>query len=287
MLGCKGCWCLSAITFEPLLMFCCCCCARSELLPAGETATAVMGIDFCDSTQAANFQLWWVSLSNAPFLHSSKVANERIQSCVWSSLQAKFLFLPVLSASFSTHTRKFFVSIQPPVGELMRPVFLTENEFKKEQGEWWKEWKYDEKITRWASLLFVFLSIFLIFPFILTFIIDLFWAAPYSFTGTKSRATWQNQLAGVQSWCWLWVKHPQYNIIIVNTSQCNIIAMWLILQCTMWLLSFHQPTLSEHCETVSTWHLLVDWKVNGVDYFLKTKLLDKKKKNRYLMGFNG
>lgn len=35
---------------------------------------------------------------------------------------------------FSTHTKKFFVSIQPPVGELMRPVFLTENEFKKEQG---------------------------------------------------------------------------------------------------------------------------------------------------------
>ncbi|KAM9754236.1 AP-3 complex subunit beta-2 isoform 10-T10 [Menidia menidia] len=61
-----------------------------ELLPAGETATAVMGIDFCDSTQAANFQL-------------------------------------------CTHTKKFFVSIQPPVGELMRPVFLTENEFKKEQ----------------------------------------------------------------------------------------------------------------------------------------------------------
>uniref|UniRef100_A0A8D3E992 AP-3 complex subunit beta n=1 Tax=Scophthalmus maximus TaxID=52904 RepID=A0A8D3E992_SCOMX len=61
-----------------------------ELLPAGEAATAVMGIDFCDSTQAANFQL-------------------------------------------CTHTKKFFVSIQPPVGELMRPVFLTENEFKKEQ----------------------------------------------------------------------------------------------------------------------------------------------------------
>lgn len=30
----------------------------TELLPAGETATAVLGIDFCDSTQAANFQLW-------------------------------------------------------------------------------------------------------------------------------------------------------------------------------------------------------------------------------------
>uniref|UniRef100_A0A8D3CZG0 AP-3 complex subunit beta n=1 Tax=Scophthalmus maximus TaxID=52904 RepID=A0A8D3CZG0_SCOMX len=58
----------------------------------GEAATAVMGIDFCDSTQAANFQL-------------------------------------------CTHTKKFFVSIQPPVGELMRPVFLTENEFKKEQGQ--------------------------------------------------------------------------------------------------------------------------------------------------------
>ncbi|XP_029991937.1 AP-3 complex subunit beta-2 isoform X1 [Sphaeramia orbicularis] len=61
-----------------------------ELLPAGETTTAVMGIDFCDSTQAANFQL-------------------------------------------CTHTRKFFVSIQPPVGELMRPFFMTENEFRKEQ----------------------------------------------------------------------------------------------------------------------------------------------------------
>uniref|UniRef100_A0A8C8K0T6 AP-3 complex subunit beta n=1 Tax=Oncorhynchus tshawytscha TaxID=74940 RepID=A0A8C8K0T6_ONCTS len=29
----------------------------------------------------------------------------------------------------------FFVSIQPPVGELMMPIFMTENEFKKEQGE--------------------------------------------------------------------------------------------------------------------------------------------------------
>ncbi|KAL7857719.1 hypothetical protein AOLI_G00178210 [Acnodon oligacanthus] len=61
-----------------------------ELLPAGESVNVVMGIDFCDSTQAANFQL-------------------------------------------CTHIRKFFVSIQPPVGELMTPAFLTENEFKKEQ----------------------------------------------------------------------------------------------------------------------------------------------------------
>ncbi|XP_064786604.1 AP-3 complex subunit beta-2 isoform X5 [Oncorhynchus masou masou] len=61
-----------------------------EVLPAGETVSVVMGIDFCDSTQAANFQL-------------------------------------------CTHTRKFFVSIQPPVGELMMPIFMTENEFKKEQ----------------------------------------------------------------------------------------------------------------------------------------------------------
>ncbi|XP_056271616.1 AP-3 complex subunit beta-2 isoform X2 [Pseudoliparis swirei] len=75
-----------------------------ELLPAGETATAVMGIDFCDSTQAANFQL-------------------------------------------CTHTKKFFVSIQPPVGELMRPVFLTENEFKKEQGQLMGMNELSEKLT--------------------------------------------------------------------------------------------------------------------------------------------
>ncbi|KAK7121824.1 hypothetical protein R3I93_022800 [Phoxinus phoxinus] len=63
-----------------------------EVLAAGDSVTVVMGIDFCDSTQAANFQL-------------------------------------------CTHTRKFFVTIQPPVGELMTPAFLTENDFKKEQGK--------------------------------------------------------------------------------------------------------------------------------------------------------
>ncbi|KAM3870441.1 AP-3 complex subunit beta-2 isoform 6-T6 [Diretmus argenteus] len=75
-----------------------------EVLPAGETATVVMGIDFCDSTQAANFQL-------------------------------------------CTHTRKFFVSIQPPVGELMMPVFMTENEFKKEQGQLMGMNEITEKLT--------------------------------------------------------------------------------------------------------------------------------------------
>uniref|UniRef100_A0A671WT03 AP-3 complex subunit beta n=1 Tax=Sparus aurata TaxID=8175 RepID=A0A671WT03_SPAAU len=66
-----------------------------ELLPAGETATAVMGIDFYG----------------------------------FSVLQ------------------KFFVSIQPPVGELMRPVFLTENEFKKEQGQLMGMNEITEKLT--------------------------------------------------------------------------------------------------------------------------------------------
>ncbi|NXO12641.1 AP3B2 protein, partial [Oriolus oriolus] len=63
-----------------------------ERLAPGDTASVVMGIDFCDSTQAANFQL-------------------------------------------CTHTRQFYVSIQPPVGELMAPIFMSENEFKKEQGK--------------------------------------------------------------------------------------------------------------------------------------------------------
>lgn len=30
----------------------------SESLAPGDTTSVVMGIDFCDSTQAANFQLW-------------------------------------------------------------------------------------------------------------------------------------------------------------------------------------------------------------------------------------
>ncbi|XP_076863052.1 AP-3 complex subunit beta-2 [Brachyhypopomus gauderio] len=75
-----------------------------DVLPAGESVSAVMGIDFCDSTQAANFQL-------------------------------------------CTHTRKFFVSIQPPVGELMTPSFLTENEFKKEQGQLMGMNEISDKLT--------------------------------------------------------------------------------------------------------------------------------------------
>ncbi|XP_054128731.1 AP-3 complex subunit beta-2 isoform X1 [Melozone crissalis] len=75
-----------------------------EHLAPGDTATVVMGIDFCDSTQAANFQL-------------------------------------------CTHTRQFYVSIQPPVGELMAPVFMSENEFKKEQGKLMGMSEITEKLT--------------------------------------------------------------------------------------------------------------------------------------------
>ncbi|XP_064425896.1 AP-3 complex subunit beta-2 isoform X8 [Mirounga angustirostris] len=63
-----------------------------------------MGINFCDSTQAANFQL-------------------------------------------CTQTRQFYVSIQPPVGELMAPVFMSENEFKKEQGKLTGMSEVTEKLT--------------------------------------------------------------------------------------------------------------------------------------------
>lgn len=34
-----------------------------ESLAPGESTTTVMGINFCDSTQAANFQLWYVPSS--------------------------------------------------------------------------------------------------------------------------------------------------------------------------------------------------------------------------------
>uniref|UniRef100_A0A8C2SVB6 AP-3 complex subunit beta n=1 Tax=Coturnix japonica TaxID=93934 RepID=A0A8C2SVB6_COTJA len=75
-----------------------------ESLAPGDTASVVMGIDFCDSTQAANFQL-------------------------------------------CTHTRHFYVSIQPPVGELMAPVFMSENEFRKEQGKLTGMSEITEKLT--------------------------------------------------------------------------------------------------------------------------------------------
>uniref|UniRef100_A0A8C0JBT2 AP-3 complex subunit beta n=1 Tax=Chelonoidis abingdonii TaxID=106734 RepID=A0A8C0JBT2_CHEAB len=47
----------------------------------------------------------------------------------------------------STHSRQFYVSIQPPVGELMAPVFMSENEFKKEQSKLTGMSEITEKLT--------------------------------------------------------------------------------------------------------------------------------------------
>ncbi|XP_063151623.1 AP-3 complex subunit beta-1 isoform X1 [Candoia aspera] len=62
-----------------------------ESLEPGKSITVPVGIDFCDSTQAASFQL-------------------------------------------CTKDDQFSVSIQPPVGELLLPVTMTEKDFRKERG---------------------------------------------------------------------------------------------------------------------------------------------------------
>ncbi|XP_066036869.1 AP-3 complex subunit beta-1 isoform X3 [Chamaea fasciata] len=62
-----------------------------DCLEPGGSITATVGIDFCDSTQTASFQL-------------------------------------------CTKDDHFNVSIQPPVGELLLPVTMSEKDFKKEQG---------------------------------------------------------------------------------------------------------------------------------------------------------
>ncbi|XP_072348702.1 AP-3 complex subunit beta-2 [Scyliorhinus torazame] len=74
------------------------------ILQPGQVAADTLGIDFCDSTQAANFQL-------------------------------------------CSQTRQFYMSIQPPVGELIMPVFMTENTFKKEQGKLMGMNEIKEKLT--------------------------------------------------------------------------------------------------------------------------------------------
>nr|XP_056704167.1 AP-3 complex subunit beta-1 [Euleptes europaea] len=62
-----------------------------ESLESGESVTTSMGIDFCDSTQAANFQL-------------------------------------------CTKDDQFNVNIQPPIGELLLPVTMSEKDFEREKG---------------------------------------------------------------------------------------------------------------------------------------------------------
>ncbi|XP_043084314.1 AP-3 complex subunit beta-2-like [Puntigrus tetrazona] len=69
-------------------------------------------------------------------------------SCfIKSKLARSCLFEAVEWIYTGTHTRKFFVSIQPPVGELMTPAFLTENDFKKEQGKLMGMNEISEKLT--------------------------------------------------------------------------------------------------------------------------------------------
>ncbi|XP_043919639.1 AP-3 complex subunit beta-1 [Protopterus annectens] len=63
-----------------------------ESLEPEKSITVPLGIDFCDSTQAANFQL-------------------------------------------CTKNDQFSVNIQPPVGELLLPVTMSESDFLKEQGK--------------------------------------------------------------------------------------------------------------------------------------------------------
>lgn len=137
----------------------------AESLAPGESATAIMGINFCDSTQVANFQLWYVSISwwdlrarvqmswsrreagvhpdlvgqaipSAPVLAHSPTASKPVSKVGGEGGTLASLPLPPSPPTLpSTQTRQFYVSIQPPVGELMAPVFMSENEFKKEQGE--------------------------------------------------------------------------------------------------------------------------------------------------------
>uniref|UniRef100_A0A665VK75 AP-3 complex subunit beta n=1 Tax=Echeneis naucrates TaxID=173247 RepID=A0A665VK75_ECHNA len=66
----------------------------------------------------------------------------------WVQLGLTFRYGVKLMCSTPYYTTlKFFVSIQPPVGELMQPVFLTENEFKKEQGQLMGMNEITEKLT--------------------------------------------------------------------------------------------------------------------------------------------
>lgn len=49
-------WTIASLTLLLCLFFP----VLAESLAPGETVSVVMGIDFCDSTQVASFQLWWV-----------------------------------------------------------------------------------------------------------------------------------------------------------------------------------------------------------------------------------
>uniref|UniRef100_A0A8B9FY43 AP-3 complex subunit beta n=1 Tax=Amazona collaria TaxID=241587 RepID=A0A8B9FY43_9PSIT len=83
------------------------------LEPAGSITVSV-GIDFCDSTQIASFQL-------------------------------------------CTKDDCFSVSIQPPVGELLLPVTMSEKDFKKEQGEkYFSSFNKCIWMRRGSSVIFVF-----------------------------------------------------------------------------------------------------------------------------------
>uniref|UniRef100_A0A674CE33 AP-3 complex subunit beta n=1 Tax=Salmo trutta TaxID=8032 RepID=A0A674CE33_SALTR len=115
-----------------------------------------LSVEYCFSRQpfspdphmvAVKIQFTNSATSEAKSLH---MEDAKLQSGMRIKEFPEIEVLPAgetLKRACYTHTRKFFVSIQPPVGELMMPIFMTENEFKKEQGQLMGMNEITEKLT--------------------------------------------------------------------------------------------------------------------------------------------
>lgn len=86
---------------------------------AGASSTFTIGIDFNDTQQPAKFNIWWVCVIWS-------CDNHVIISCV----------MIVMSLCSVANMKKYSVQIEPVVGELLRPIYLSEPEFLALQSEW-------------------------------------------------------------------------------------------------------------------------------------------------------
>ena len=104
------------------------------LHPSQSTSVAI-GIDFRDTTQPANFDVWYDALIACSFSYSTLPFIFFILN--FASACARLIKLKLISndiSAFSTQSRKFAVSIKPPVGELMHKNPISQDEFIAEKG---------------------------------------------------------------------------------------------------------------------------------------------------------
>lgn len=114
----------------------------SDVLNPSQTHNVSIGIDFRDTTQPANFDIWYYFSIDHLFWILTCI---QFTCCRWCTLiiylithlnlhEGVFNLNKRYMSCFSTLTNKFSVILKPPIGELMQKNPMSQSEFIIEKG---------------------------------------------------------------------------------------------------------------------------------------------------------